>query len=94
MLCERHFRPDDFCRKGGKISLNSEVIPSIFDEEPSSKYGHTSMQKSSEKINKPSKYCKIKYCKYEVGTRDEQILFYRYNCLFVLHFLNFSGQQI
>lgn len=77
MVCERHFKPEDFRIKGRKKSLNSEAIPSIFDDEPVSVNCNASIQKSTGKIKKYSKYCKIKHCKYEVGTRDEKILFFR-----------------
>lgn len=80
MICERHFTPDDFSvklGKKGKKLLKKEAVPSIFDEEPvdlvqpetsySDRTGKTALKR----------YCKIKYCRYENGTENKEILFFR-----------------
>lgn len=77
MVCERHFKSDDFHVKNGTKLLNIRAIPSIFDHEPSTSTANLSVQKCAKKKDHITKYCKIKYCKYEIGTKDDQILFFR-----------------
>lgn len=56
--------------------MNLGAIPSIFDDESSPAVGDANIQKNAERTDKISKYCKIKHCKYEVGTKNEKILFF------------------
>lgn len=78
MVCERHFKPKDFRINGVKKSLNLGAVPSIFDvHTPQSKRNENETPQSNTNIKtNRRRYCKIKYCKYESGTADKQILFF------------------
>lgn len=80
MICERHFAYNDFgpkSKKVGKKVLKKGAIPSIFDDE-SVDFVQPEKSSSNEEGNSCQKrYCKIKFCRNEIGTENKDILFFR-----------------
>lgn len=78
-VCERHFKDNDFIRKGGKLVLRKESVPSIFNESPKESRSEFALvaQNAIYKKTLGVRYCKIKCCPNEVGTNDKEISFFR-----------------
>lgn len=78
MICERHFTTDDFDKKPGKKAKKSlkKGVPSIFDKEPTQLMLEVTPTKKITQLS-PNKYCKIKNCPNEIGTKNKEFFFFR-----------------
>lgn len=78
MICERHFESDVFVNTNEKKKkLKKEAVPSIFDKEPVHlPLAGTSHTKNTAQSGR-NRYCYIKNCHNENGTRNKNILFFR-----------------
>lgn len=74
MICERHFSATDFVLQRGKRVLKQHAIPTIFNDETSTAQ-NMPVPKDKQCRAPRKQYCKIKHCRYEVGTTDKCVLF-------------------